>query len=85
MATYNFTTSARNDVGLAAFRAEVNAQRAANGQSAITLAQAFDALASRACNEWADQADERDRQSLRDLYIAATPAQRAAARTALGG
>jgi hypothetical protein len=84
MASYSYTTTTRNDAGLAAFRAYVNALRAANGQAAITLAQAYDAFVNKGLNEWADQADEDERATIRQAWIAATPAQRAAAKTALG-
>jgi hypothetical protein len=84
VATYSYTTTARNDSGLAAFLAYVNAQRAANGQGAITLTQAFNALVSKSMNDWADQADEDERQTVRQAWINATTAQRTAAKTALG-
>lgn len=84
MATYNFTTTARQDTGLAFARTEINAERAERGQSALTLAQVFDFLAGRMLGGFADRSDEDDRRTLREAYINATPAQRASARAALG-
>jgi hypothetical protein len=78
------TTTARQDTGLAYKLADINAQRAANGQSAITLAQAFNAIVDAALRAYADSADEDERQTVRTAWTNATPAQRAAAKTALG-
>jgi hypothetical protein len=84
VATYTVTTTARQDAGLAYKLAEINAQRAAAGQGALTPAQALNIIVDMMLRSYADSADEDERTTVRQAWIDATPAQRAAAKTALG-
>lgn len=84
MATYSVTTTAKQDQGLAAYRAEINAQRAAAGQAALTLAQTADTVFGRVLAARADRDDEDKRQRLRDAYATASGATQAQVDALLG-
>lgn len=86
VATYTVNTNARQDAGLAAYRAEINADRAAQTPplGPLTLAQVADALFGRMLAARADRADEDERNTLKDAYQAATPATKAQVKSLLG-
>jgi predicted transcriptional regulator len=84
MATYSVTTTAKQDTGLAAYRAEINADRATNGQAALTLAQVADALFGRMLAARADRADEDEKNTIREAWAAASAATKASIKTTLG-
>lgn len=84
MASYTVTTNAKQDQGLAAYRADVNAQRVAAGQSALTLPQVADLVFGRTLAGRADRDDEDKRQRLRDAYEGAAPATQAQVDALLG-
>lgn len=84
MANYTVTTNAKQDIGLAAYRADINAERALLGQSALTLAQVADGIFGKVCNARADREAEDKRKRRADAFDAAAPATQASIDATLG-
>lgn len=84
MASYTITTTANQDAGITRALARENADRALRSLAPITAVQYVDTVLKAAWDSWKVQADAEDQESIRVAYVAATPAQRTAARAAIG-
>jgi hypothetical protein len=86
MASFTVTSNARQDAGIARTLARVNAERAAQRPplGALTADQYVLATVRAAFDSWTAQSDDEDATTVHLGYTAATPAQRNAARAALG-
>jgi hypothetical protein len=84
VATYSYTTDAAEDKGVAFKLAQVNAQRAEQGQGAITATQLMNGLLKDTLAGWTGQARSDEAARLERAYKAADAATQTQVKTLLG-